>query len=97
MPQHKLTTDEIDKHLQELPGWRVENDTLIKQFEFATFVKAIEFVNILAESAEEIQHHPDIDIRYNKVTVGLSTHDAGGLTVLDTDFAASADTTADAL
>lgn len=87
----KLSSDELTRHLDVLPGWRLEGGALIKRYDFADFVRAIEFVNLIAQSAEAVQHHPDIDIRYNKVTLGLTTHDAGGVTHLDVQFAASAD------
>jgi len=97
MPLQKLALEELDAHLQKLPGWQVENDTLNKAFGFPSFAKAIEFVNLIARSAEAVNHHPDIDVRFNKVVVSLTTHDSGGLTTLDTDLAASADDAADAL
>jgi len=97
MPSVVLGPDDLATHLQKLPGWRVVNNTLTKQFAFRDFLVAVEFVNAAAENAEAMQHHPDIDIRYSKVTLGLSTHDAGGLTSLDVEFAAWADETAGAL
>jgi 4a-hydroxytetrahydrobiopterin dehydratase len=84
----KLDTDEVKRRASEgTPGWALEDDggTLRKTFVFHDFVHALHFVNRLGESAEEAQHHPDLDIRYNKVTVALSTHDAGGIT--EKDFA----------
>ena len=91
MAAQKLSADQIKGHLQKLPGWQVDDATLRKTYQFPSFVKSMEFVNQLAEMAESVQHHPDIDIRYNKVALGLSTHDAGGITVSDIEMAASAD------
>jgi 4a-hydroxytetrahydrobiopterin dehydratase len=91
MATQKLSADQIQEHLQKLPGWRVEDDTLHKTYRFPSFIKSMEFVNQLAEMAESVQHHPDIDIRYDRVTLGLSTHDAGGITTSDIEMAASAD------
>jgi len=82
----KLDAVEVQRRVSEdALGWMVEDGALTKTFTFHDFVHAMQFVNRLAESAEEAQHHPDIDIRYNKVTVGLSTHDEGGIT--EKDFA----------
>ena len=67
------------------------NGELSRTFEKPTFVDAIAFVRQVAELAEAQQHHPDIDIRYRKVTLKLVTHDAGGLTWRDTKLAADCD------
>ncbi len=82
-----LNQEQIEAVLGELGDWGLEGDTLTRTFRFADFVHAVEFVEHLAEVAEERQHHPDIDIRYNKVTLRLSTHSAGGITVRDVDLA----------
>ena len=86
-----LSDDQIQQHLQKLPGWAVQDHVLRKTFWFPSFSKSMEFVNQLAEMAESVNHHPDIDIRYDKVTIGLTTHDAGGITQNDVEMAASAD------
>ncbi|MBC8138839.1 MAG: 4a-hydroxytetrahydrobiopterin dehydratase, partial [Fibrella sp.] len=65
-----------------------------RTFSFADFVAAMRFVNSVADAAEEANHHPDIDIRYDKVTLGLVTHDAGGITKNDFALAGKADTLA---
>ena len=80
----KLGQDQIEKNLADLPEWSVNGELLQRTFACDDFVASMAFVNRLAELAEELQHHPDILIRYNKVTLTLSTHDAGGLT--DKDF-----------
>ena len=67
-----LTQEQIEAALGELDGWGFDGEALTRTFRFADFVRAIDFVEHLAEVAEEQQHHPDIDIRYNKVTLRLS-------------------------
>ncbi len=66
-----------------LRDWRKSGNALVHTFEFADFGKAIEFVNKVAEKAEALRHHPDLDIRYNTVTAVLTSHDAGGITRRD--------------
>jgi 4a-hydroxytetrahydrobiopterin dehydratase len=87
IPVTRLTDAEISRQLTTLPGWRLENGRLEKTFQFANFVAAIAFVELLVAPAEAIGHHPDITIRYNRVTVSLTTHDVGGLSTLDFDLA----------
>lgn len=91
MAAPKLSEPEIEQHLQRLPGWKAAGDVLAKTYRFPSFAKSMEFVNQLAQMAESVQHHPDIDIRYDKVTIGLTTHDSGGITAKDVELAASAD------
>jgi 4a-hydroxytetrahydrobiopterin dehydratase len=74
-----------------LTQWTRVGDEIRRTYVFADFVAAMAFVNALAEAAEQAQHHPDIDIRYNKVTLSLTTHDAGGLTAFDFALAHAAD------
>ncbi len=83
----KLSTSKITAALQELSGWEQQGDEIRKQFQFEDFVQSMVFVNRVAELAEEVGHHPDIDIRYSKVLLVLSTHDAGGLTAKDIGLA----------
>ena len=78
---------EIKTALKELPDWEQEGNTIERTFEFDDFAQAIDFVNGVAELAEEDDHHPDMDIRFNKVRLILSTHSKGGLTDSDFDFA----------
>ena len=85
-----LTSAEIASRLASLPEWRVESGELVRTFQFKDFVASIGYVNKVAELAEQAGHHPDIDIRYNKVRLGLVTHDAGGITARDFDLAAAA-------
>jgi 4a-hydroxytetrahydrobiopterin dehydratase len=91
----KLSDADIQSRLQDLSGWQVSGDAITKQFTFADFIQSMQFVNRLAEAAEAAQHHPDIDIRYSKVTVTLSTHDAGGVTEKDIALAQEADAVAE--
>ena len=77
----------IQRELGSLPGWSRRGGSLQKSFTFATFPDAIAFVTRVADAAEAIDHHPDLDIRYTKVHASLSTHSAGGITQLDLDLA----------
>ena len=73
------------------PKWREQKQVISRTFEFPTFAEGIRFVNRVAEAADAADHHPDIDIRYNRITLALSTHDAGGLTFRDTQLAEKID------
>ena len=86
-----LSPAEITTHQTKVPAWKVENGELVRTFQFKDFLAAIRFVNQVAGLAEAAAHHPDIDIRYNRVRLGMVTHDAGGLTVKDFDLAAATD------
>jgi 4a-hydroxytetrahydrobiopterin dehydratase len=77
----------IEAALDELPGWDRNGDRIVKTYVLDDFRSAMMFVNRVADAAEAAQHHPDIDIRWNKVTLSLSTHSAGGLTENDTALA----------
>lgn len=66
-----------------MPDWEEQDDALVREFELPTFSAAIEFVDRLAELAESENHHPDIDIRYRRVTVRWTTHSEGGITEQD--------------
>jgi len=82
-----LRDSEIKEALQQLPEWYLRNHAIRRDFEFKTFAKAMIFVNHVAEIAETMNHHPDIDIRYNKVTMALTSHDSGGVTERDLKLA----------
>jgi len=84
----KLTEAEVQAFLQSHPGWALTAGMLTKTYGFADFRAAMAFVNRVADAAEAADHHPDIDIRYSKVTLALQTHDAAGLTARDTGLAA---------
>ena len=93
----KLTEDELQQHLPKLPGWIRAGESISKTYQFKDFNHALDFVNQVGQTAESIQHHPDIDIRYGKVTLSLTTHDSGGLTQNDISLAATCDDFADAV
>ena len=77
----------IQRELGTLNGWARRGDVLTKLYQFRNFSEAMSFVNRVADAAEAANHHPDIDIRYSKVTLVLSTHDSGGITQADVDLA----------
>ena len=79
----KLGATQIKAALVAVPDWKRTGSTIARTFQFKTFSAAIKFVNAVARSAEKSNHHPDIDIRWNKVKLALTTHDAGGLTEND--------------
>jgi 4a-hydroxytetrahydrobiopterin dehydratase len=81
----KLNAAQTKSALATVPDWSKRGKTITRTFVFKDFPAAIKFVNAVAKLAEKAWHHPDIDIRWNKVTLGLTTHDAGGLT--EKDFA----------
>jgi 4a-hydroxytetrahydrobiopterin dehydratase len=82
-----LTSSEITAFLEREPEWRLAHGQLEREWTFADFVHAMAFVNRVAEMAEAAGHHPDIDIRYNRVRLALITHDAGGVTGRDAEMA----------
>lgn len=82
-----LPEAEVKKRLGGLPGWQVKGNAIEKKFELSSFLPAIQFVQKLAELAEAEQHHPDITINYNAVTLKLSTHSQGGVTEKDLELA----------
>lgn len=86
-----LEEQEAKARLAGLAGWQIEHGELVKTFAFKDFRQALAFVNRVGEAAESVGHHPDIDIRYNRVRLALVTHDAGGLTAKDFDLAAQTD------
>jgi 4a-hydroxytetrahydrobiopterin dehydratase len=83
----KLSDLEIRRALGALPGWTRKGEALQKTYSFARFADGIRFVQQVAEVADGMDHHPDIDIRYTKITFSLSTHDAGGITQRDLELA----------
>ena len=80
-----FTPEQITESLATIPDWKLEGGNLTRTFTFADFRDAMSFVNAVAAYAERAGHHPDIDIRYNKVLLSLSSHDARGIT--EKDFA----------
>jgi 4a-hydroxytetrahydrobiopterin dehydratase len=79
----RLDDATIASLLQEIPGWERQGDALVRTYVFKNFREAMAFVNRVAELAEEARHHPDITIRYNRVQLLLTTHEAGGITERD--------------
>jgi 4a-hydroxytetrahydrobiopterin dehydratase len=82
-----LSKAQIESHASHLEGWTVEGKELRITKTFKDFIEAIAFVNLLVAPAEAAAHHPDITISYNRVTISLTTHDAGGLTIQDFELA----------
>ncbi len=82
-----LSDIEIQRALGKLPGWSRRAGIITKTFTMPTFPEGIAFVDRIALAAETAAHHPDIDIRYTRITIALSTHDSGGLTQKDIDLA----------
>ena len=86
-----LEPEAVQTLLPEVPDWKLEENAITRTFEFASFPLAIAFVNKVAEEAEKANHHPDIDIRWRKVRLALSTHSVGGLTSADFTLARKLD------
>lgn len=86
MPTERISEDELSRMLPELKGWSLQNGELVRTFTFSDFLASMRFVNSVAQLAEDAGHHPDIDIRYNRVRLALVTHDAGGITANDTSM-----------
>ena len=82
-----MTADEIRSACEKLTGWEADlaAPAILREYRFPTFPAAVRFVDFVAELAEAADHHPDIDVRYNRVRLTLSTHSAGGVT--EKDFA----------
>jgi 4a-hydroxytetrahydrobiopterin dehydratase len=91
----RLSDLEIQRALGSLPGWARRGNVLTKTFTWPSFAAGIDFVTRVAKAADAVDHHPDIDIRYTKITCGLSTHDAGGITDADLTLAATIETLAE--
>ena len=87
----KLSPTEIRAALKTLPNWQRKGCVIRRTYEFADFLQAMKFLNAIARAAEKAGHHPDVDIRWNRVTLALTTHDDGGLTAKDFELARQAD------
>jgi len=87
-----MKVPELKERMKRIPEWELEKKHIERTFEFDDFADAIDFVNAIAEVAEEEEHHPDIEIHYNKVRLVLSTHSKGGVTELDFALAERIDT-----
>jgi 4a-hydroxytetrahydrobiopterin dehydratase len=86
-----LSPEMVQEKLRSLSQWKLEGKEIVRHYQFPDFVAAMAFVNQVAEKAEKAGHHPDIDIRYNKVRLGLVSHDKGGLTERDMKMAQTID------
>lgn len=86
-----VSDQEVEAFIEAHPDWDRDGDEITRTYEFADFNESMGFVTRVALHAEEANHHPDIDIRWNKVTLTLSTHSEGGLTAKDLDLADIAD------
>lgn len=82
-----LTTEQITTALRELPGWTHQGNAIVSDFALRDFSDALIFVNSVGATAEQENHHPDIDIRYSKVKMLLTSHDSGGITRRDVRMA----------
>ena len=86
--RRRLTDAEIEAALAGLPGWRREGDRIVRDFQFADFVAALGFIAQVGALAERADHHPELTNVYSRVSIALTTHDAGGITPMDTALAA---------
>jgi 4a-hydroxytetrahydrobiopterin dehydratase len=86
-----LTTKQVSQHLKAVPNWSKRAQTIHRTFKFAGFLKSIDFVNRIARRAQKLNHHPDIDIRFDQVTLTLTSHDEGGITEKDFTLARQCD------
>jgi 4a-hydroxytetrahydrobiopterin dehydratase len=90
----RLSEEEIANRLEGAPDWRREGEAIVKEVQLDDFKGSVEFVNRLTPVAEEMNHHPDLAISWNRVTVSLTTHSAGGLTENDFELASRIDSLA---
>ena len=86
-----LTTEQASLRLSAVPNWSKRAQTIFRTFKFKGFLESIDFVNRIARKAQKLNHHPDIDIRFDKVTLKLTTHDEGGITAKDFSLAGQCD------
>ena len=86
-----LTTKQVSLHLKTVPNWSKRAKTILRTYQFEGFLISIAFVDQIAKKAQKSNHHPDIDIRFNKVTLTLTTHDEGGITEKDFSLARQCD------
>lgn len=87
----KFTETQIEEALKAVPEWSLVGEAIQRTYTFRDFLVSMQFVSRVAIEAEAVQHHPDILIRYSRVTLTLATHDAGGITGKDFDLATKAD------
>lgn len=96
MSEEIIPLEELEEELKRCPEWDTEGDSIVRQWDFEGFEDAMEFVNVVADIAEVACHHPEIEIRYNKVKLLLATHEIGGVTEADLEMAIRIDTVQDA-
>jgi 4a-hydroxytetrahydrobiopterin dehydratase len=82
-----LSKEDLKRLLKKVPEWEIDGKKIVRSIEFDGFTEAVDFLNEVAEVAEDEGHHPDVDIRYGKVVLMLTTHDAGGVTEADVEVA----------
>lgn len=87
----KLTADQIKAALVKVPSWQRDGPAIRRTYKLADFKASIKFVNAVAKAANAADHHPDIEVQWDKVTLRLTSHDSGGLTERDFDLAAKLD------
>ena len=87
MERKRLDSEQIDEHLKLVIGWRVEHGKLTKEYEFKSYAEGVVFACAVAHAANKMDHHPDIIIGYQKVTLAVNTHDVGGISHLDFELA----------
>lgn len=87
----KIAPQDADRALRDIPGWSRDGETLRRTYRLPGFRAALAFVQYVGEVAEALGHHPDIDVRYDRVTLAVTTHDAGGLTAKDLQLARTVD------
>lgn len=90
----KLSESRIEELLKGLPEWSLVGEAIQRTYQFKDFINSMKFVNAVAQQAEAVQHHPDLLIRYSRVTLTLATHDAGGITEKDFALASFSDSAA---
>jgi 4a-hydroxytetrahydrobiopterin dehydratase len=90
----RLSDQEIEQALTECDGWSRDGDAIVKDFDRGDFAGSVDFVNAIAPSAEEMNHHPDLEISWSKVKVKITTHSEGGLTGNDFELARKVDAAA---
>ncbi len=90
----RLSEEEIEEALASCDDWRREGEAIVKEFDRGDFAGSVDFVNAIAPRAEEMNHHPDLEISWSKVTVTITTHSEGGLTNNDFELARKVDAAA---
>src|SRR5664279_3863179 len=86
-----MSTPQVRLHLKSVPNWSKRAQTILRTFKFKEFLQSMKFINRIARKAQKANHHPDIDIRFDKVTLKLTTHDEGGITKKDFSLARQCD------